>query len=103
MFDHISIGVRDIKRARGFYDAALAPLGFRSVSDYGTMLGYGAKQASLWVGEAKTPIAADPDSGLHLCFAAETRAGVDAFHAAALRSGGRANGKPGLRADYGPH
>ena len=28
---------------------------------------------------------------------------VDAFHAAALKSGGRDNGKPGLRADYGPN
>jgi hypothetical protein len=28
---------------------------------------------------------------------------VDAFHAAALASGGRDNGAPGVRADYGPH
>ena len=29
-----------------------------------------------------------------------TRAAVDAFHAAALKSGGRDNGAPGIRADY---
>jgi catechol 2,3-dioxygenase-like lactoylglutathione lyase family enzyme len=103
MLDHISIGVRDIKRARGFYDAALAPLGYTCVSDYGTMLGYGAKQAALWVGEAKTPVPPDPESGLHFCFTAPTRVAVDAFHAAALKAGGRDNGKPGLRADYGPN
>jgi hypothetical protein len=28
---------------------------------------------------------------------------VDAFHKAALKSGGKDNGKPGLRADYGPN
>ena len=28
---------------------------------------------------------------------------VDRFHEAALRSGGRDNGAPGLRAHYGPH
>ena len=28
MFDHISLGVRDIVRSRRFYDAALKPLGF---------------------------------------------------------------------------
>ena len=28
---------------------------------------------------------------------------VDAFHAAALKAGGSDNGKPGLRADYGPN
>jgi hypothetical protein len=27
---------------------------------------------------------------------------VSAFHAAALKAGGRDNGKPGLRTDYGP-
>jgi catechol 2,3-dioxygenase-like lactoylglutathione lyase family enzyme len=103
MLDHISIGVRDIKRARSFYDAALKPLGYACVSDYGTALGYGAQQAALWVGEAKKPVPADPESGLHICFAAPTRAGVDAFHAAALKAGGRDNGKPGIRADYGPN
>ena len=40
-------------------------------------------------------------SGLHFCFAAPTRKSVDAFHAAALDAGGRDNGKPGVRADYG--
>ena len=43
----------------------------------------------------------DPESGLHFCFAAPTRQSVDAFHAAALAMGGRDNGKPGLRQDYG--
>jgi predicted lactoylglutathione lyase len=41
-------------------------------------------------------------SGLHFCFTAPTSRSVDAFHAAAVQSGGRDNGKPGLRADYGP-
>ena len=44
-----------------------------------------------------------PESGLHFCFAAPTRASVDAFHAAALGAGGRDNGAPGLRPDYGPN
>ncbi len=44
---------------------------------------------------------ADDKSGLHICFAAARRGAVDAFHAAALKAGGKDNGKPGLRADYG--
>ena len=28
MFDHVSIGVRDLARAKRFYDAVLAPLGY---------------------------------------------------------------------------
>ena len=41
-------------------------------------------------------------SGLHFCFTAPTAKSVDAFHAAALATGGQDNGMPGLRADYGP-
>ncbi|WP_428493041.1 hypothetical protein [Rhodopila sp.] len=44
----------------------------------------------------------DEGNGLHLCFAAPTRDSVDAFHAAALRSGGKDNGPPGPRLDYAP-
>ena len=42
------------------------------------------------------------ESGLHFCFVAKDRKSVDAFHAAALRNGGKDNGKPGLRSDYSP-
>ncbi len=45
---------------------------------------------------------ADARSGLHLSFVAPSRAAVDAFHAAGLASGGKDNGKPGLRLNYGP-
>ena len=34
-------------------------------------------------------------------FAAPDRAAVDRFHAEGLKAGGKDNGKPGLRADYG--
>ena len=44
----------------------------------------------------------DMESGLHFCFVAKDRAGVDAFHAEALKLGGKDNGKPGVRADYSP-
>jgi len=41
-------------------------------------------------------------SGLHFCFVAPTRKSVDQFHAAGLKAGGRDNGKPGIRPNYGP-
>ena len=40
--------------------------------------------------------------GMHLCFRAPNRAAVRAFHTAALASGGRDDGTPGLRALYHP-
>jgi catechol 2,3-dioxygenase-like lactoylglutathione lyase family enzyme len=103
MLNHISIGVRDTAKAKRFYDAALKPLGYTCLSESPGSLGYGAKAVALWIGAAERPVPADEKSGLHICFDAPTRRTVDAFHAAALRAGGRDNGKPGLRADYGPN
>ena len=57
---------------------------------------------ALWLGVTEKPVKADLESGLHFCFSAKDRAAVDAFHAAALKSGGKDNGTPGVRADYGP-
>lgn len=102
MFDHVSIGVSDIKRAGRFYDAVLKPLDVTRLSDGDTALGYGEKSAGLWVLAVDKPVKADADSGLHFCLQAKSRAAVDAFHAAALKAGGKDNGKPGVRADYGP-
>jgi catechol 2,3-dioxygenase-like lactoylglutathione lyase family enzyme len=101
MIDHLSIGVREVARAKRFYDAVLAPLGYTCLSAGESSLGYGNASAVLWVNAAERPVPADPKSGLHVCFAAPTRKSVDAFHAAALAAGGKDNGKPGLRADYG--
>ena len=102
MIDHISMGVRDLGSAKRFYDAALAPLGYACLSDSPGSLGYGGGAVALWISEAERPVPADEKSGLHFCFTAPTRQSVQAFHAAALAAGGRDNGRPGLRSDYGP-
>jgi catechol 2,3-dioxygenase-like lactoylglutathione lyase family enzyme len=104
MLDHVSIGVRDIDRAKRFYDAVLQPLGYECLRQARTLLGYGYGHDSIafWIIMAEHPVPADEKSGLHFCFVAPSRAAVDAFHAAALRAGGRDNGAPGLRAEYGP-
>lgn len=101
MIDHVSIGVRDIPRAKAFYDAALKPLGYTCLSASDTSLGYGADTVALWLGKSESPVPADSKSGLHFCFRAPTRKSVAAFHKAALAEGGRDNGKPGVREDYG--
>ncbi|PSJ53137.1 VOC family protein [Pseudaminobacter soli (ex Li et al. 2025)] len=103
MFDHVSIGVKDINRSRAFYDAALGPLGHRCLSEDKSSLGYGADRVAFWILASEEPVQPNDSSGLHFCFTAPTRGGVDAFHAAALRSGGADNGKPGVRADYDPN
>jgi catechol 2,3-dioxygenase-like lactoylglutathione lyase family enzyme len=102
MIDHISIGVRDIAKSKQFYDAALKPLGYQCLSKGEGSLGYGAEAVMLWISAVDRPVPPDMKSGLHFCFTAPDRRSVDAFHAAALKTGGRDNGKPGLRDDYGP-
>jgi catechol 2,3-dioxygenase-like lactoylglutathione lyase family enzyme len=102
MFDHVSIGVRDIARAKRFYDAVLEPLGYRCLRDSPTLLGYGGDSVALWISPTASPVRADPNSGLHFCFAAPDEEAVHAFHAAALDAGGRDNGGPGIRPEYSP-
>jgi catechol 2,3-dioxygenase-like lactoylglutathione lyase family enzyme len=103
MIDHVSIGIRDIAKAKSFYDAVLRPLGYLCLSPGESSLGYGKDAARFWANVSESPVAPDPNSGLHFCFSAPTRESVAAFHEAALAAGGRDNGKPGLRDDYGPN
>jgi len=103
MIDHVSIGVRDISRTKRFYDAVLMPLGYQCLSEGDGSLGYGRNQIAFWISAVECPVPSDGGSGLHFCFTAPARDSVDACHAAALGAGGSDNGKPGLRADYGPN
>lgn len=109
MLHHLSLGTADIERSARFYDAALQPLGYVRVwsdlrpGETGQAVGYGLpgggdKLAIKQV--AAAPVA--PMPGFHVAFAAPSRQAVQAFHAAALTSGGRDNGAAGLRPDYGP-
>ena len=102
MFDHVSIGVCDLARSKRFYDAALRSFGYVCLIENADALGYGREKIALWIGRAEQPVRPDMRSGLHFCFAAPDAAAVDAFHAAALASGGHDNGAPCLRPIYGP-
>ncbi|MEI9995726.1 MAG: VOC family protein [Rhizomicrobium sp.] len=102
MLSHLSLGVADLDRATAFYEAVLAPLGFACVWRNARGSGFGAPG-----GEDRLALfgrgadARAPGAGFHLCFAAPTRASVDAFHAAALAAGGTDAGAPGPRPQYG--
>lgn len=106
MIDHTGIRTLDLERSARFYEAALAPLGYRLLKRIPGVVGLGIPAgpgASLdpggdfWIAEAEpfTP-------RLHVAFSAPDRAAVDAFHAAALAAGGTDNGGPGLRPIYHP-
>src|SRR6201987_6100679 len=97
MIDHVSVGVADLERAARFYEAALATLGLTRLGTPPATVGFGKTYPELWItlraGMGKLP----HESGTHICLRAKTTAEVDAFHTAALQSGGISDGAPGLR------
>jgi catechol 2,3-dioxygenase-like lactoylglutathione lyase family enzyme len=111
MIDHISLGVRDVRRAAAFYDAVLAPLGMKSVMRVDLpgrsllAVGYGQDEhhPTFWVQLPVNGDAASAGNGVHVAFAAANHAAVDAFYLAAMESGGSDEGGPGHRVEYHPH
>lgn len=107
MIDHVGFAVADAEASRRFYEAALAPMGIRLLMTVpaeengsgGTAHGFGKDDNPFfWVGDNERV-----GEGTHVAFRVDTRAEVDAFHAAALAAGAGDNGAPGLRPRYHPH
>jgi catechol 2,3-dioxygenase-like lactoylglutathione lyase family enzyme len=102
MFDHLSVGVRDLDQARRFYDAFLAPLGHATSSVTEKELAYGpggmGGQFYLY------PVEGERVAGLgtHIAFAAENRAAVDAAYAAAVTAGAASVRAAGAHPDIAP-
>ena len=100
MFDHVGLNVRDYERSRGFYEQALAALGYGVVmaNDDRRAAAFGPEgKPAFWVAQ-REPFG----TGTHVAFACDDRAAVDAFHAAAIAAGGTDNGAPGIREHYHP-
>ncbi len=104
MFDHLSVGVRDLAAARRFYDAFFAPLGCANAWAAEAELAYGPGGASRQF--YLYPVDGSQVAGLgtHIAFSAGSRAAVDQAYAAALGAGAttiRAAGPhPDIAADY---
>ena len=107
MIDHVGFPVSNYVRAKAFYEKALAPLGYTLIMEVGPehtesgspAAGFGANgNPYFWIGG---------EGGLarqmHIAIAAKDRAMVDAFYKAALASGAKDNGAPGLRPHYHPN
>ena len=106
MIDHASVSVSDPAASKAFYEAALAPLGYRVVMEFGPVTGLGGPtpgapedapvHADLWLAPAENP------TPCHIAVTASTTAQVAAFYEAALAAGGTDNGAPGERSHYHP-
>lgn len=105
MLLYVTLGTNDLSRARPFYDAVMPVLGFSLFGADENEFGFGRKgepRARLWVTRPFDGKPATIGNGSMVALEAETRAAVDAFHAAALAHGGTDEGAPGLR-PYHPH
>lgn len=107
MFSHTTIGTNNLESARAFYDAVIAPVGWTEKHDDPENFGFGyatpaSRMPQFWVMRPYNKQAAVPGNGPNVGFLANTRAAVDAFHAAALKAGGTCEGLPGLRPHYHP-
>jgi catechol 2,3-dioxygenase-like lactoylglutathione lyase family enzyme len=95
---HVGVEVSDLERSARFYDALFFPLGIRRLFESERALAYGVDHAAFWITDRGRP----PQPGYgHAAFAASGKAAVDAAYAAALEAGGRSDGPPGPRPQYG--
>lgn len=99
LIDHVQLVVRDLGKARTFYEGVFKVLDVPVVE---------TPDGFFWADEFVVS-AADSDAAQgvltgrhHIAFQAKGRATVDAFYKAALAHGGKDNGAPGERANYHP-
>ena len=106
MFNHVTIGAKDMQRMGAFYDAFLAPLGITRVmtAEDGKVIGWqrAGEAGRLFVG---TPFDGQPASagnGSMVALRAPSQEAVMRAYQAGLDHGGSDEGAPGLRPRYGP-
>ena len=100
MIDHLTLSSANYEKAKAFYKAALKPLGYQLVKEFGDdVSGFGiGDRLDFWLAndsQKTQPV-------FHLAFVAESREQVNQFYQAALLAGGIDNGPPGLREKHGP-
>jgi catechol 2,3-dioxygenase-like lactoylglutathione lyase family enzyme len=97
--DHIGCVVRDLRAARLFYGAALGAIGMKINMEVPDAFGMGSRNEKIfWLSRDRKAA-----GGGHYAFRVDNPEEVDAFYEAATEAGGRDNGAPGPRPDYGPH
>ena len=99
IIDHIGLAVSDYEQSKAFFTQALAPLGIEPVMEVEGWVGFGKHgKPEFWFGTHT-----QKQNPMHIAFVAENRAQVNAFYEAALKTGGKDNGPPGIREIYHPN
>jgi catechol 2,3-dioxygenase-like lactoylglutathione lyase family enzyme len=98
MIGHVAFEVSDLTRSARFYDAVFYALGARRMFESDGAIAYGRDREEFWiVDRGRAPA---PGYG-HVALAGSGRAAVNGAFAAGLEQGGRDDGAPGPRPQYG--
>jgi catechol 2,3-dioxygenase-like lactoylglutathione lyase family enzyme len=108
MLHYVTLGSNDLARSKRFYDPVMKTLGLHCNVYDDTDIGYGptpspdVRLVRLWIVKPHLKLPANWGNGTMIALTAESRAAVEAFHAATLSNGGSDEGSPGLR-PYSPN
>jgi catechol 2,3-dioxygenase-like lactoylglutathione lyase family enzyme len=94
--DHLWIRVADLETSKRFYERVAPYAGFSLVNrrDNPDRARYSGGNGSFSIVDGK------PTENVHVAFAVEDNAIIDAFHEAVVKAGYRSNGAPGERPEY---
>jgi predicted lactoylglutathione lyase len=98
MIEHVSVPISDYKKSTAFYTAALKSLGYTLWRKYPPdAAGFcEGESTSFWLVRKKGKI-----QPIHVALGSKSKKAVDEFHTKAIKAGGKDNGLPGFRIDYG--
>lgn len=99
MIGYVTIGVKDLDKAKAFWGTLLEGIGARQVADMGRMVLYGSERGQPMLGIC-TPWdekEAHHGNGNMIAFLAGSRENVDKLYARAIELGGSDEGEPGER------
>ena len=100
ILNHVSVGSQNVALAVQFYDAVLATLLIQRAHYIENVAAAYGEKFEFWVG-CPCQNKASIGHGSHVAFNAPNHDAVDNFYITAIEQGGRCEGKPGLRPDYG--
>jgi catechol 2,3-dioxygenase-like lactoylglutathione lyase family enzyme len=98
LLHYASLKVSDIERSGAFYDAVLAPLGWRRQEDNGGLISWGMIKAEFYVHQDSTQ---SPGFGT-ISFPTKSIPAVKAAFESGIENGGEPVADPGADPEFGP-
>lgn len=104
MISYTTLGTNNMDRSIAFYDPVFATIGGVRDTTSPTWTGYKRKgdHGMFFLTQPFNKAVASSGNGGMLAFLAADRTAIDAFHRAAIASGGTCEGPPGVRAGMDP-